>query len=325
MCDWNIDVVFSVISSHHDVLYPQYHRRGTIKVGYTAYLDDSLRDQVCKPFHQRGIDIGYRARKLPPYFGRLGHNKATIGGLVEQFSSLAGLRTDIALGQASELLGQKWLDFINDSKFTLGANSGSSMLDPVGDIQRRVREYSDQHPDADFDEVEKICFPGIDGQYQFTAISPRVIEAAMLNSCQILVEGDYSNLIEPWVHFLPLKADASNFSEILRAMKEQPLVDKVIKACREKIVNTPQLKQKHSTEVMIQTIIDGLNSRGVNSNSDQVARCIDRYAHEMRSQYQRTWRAQKFRHTVKSALSKHPRLFRFVRSIVQSTTLTSRP
>jgi hypothetical protein len=324
MLDWNIDVVFSVISSHHNVLYPRYHLQGVIRVGYTAYLDDSLLKQVSKPFQARRIDIGYRARKLPPYFGHLGNNKSVIGETVKNLATQTSLKTDILLGQKGELLGQRWLDFISDSKFTLGANSGSSMLDPVGDIQKQVRSYLQQYPDAEFDEVEQKCFPGIDGFYQFTAISPRVIEAAMLRSCQILVEGEYSNIIKPWVHYMPLKADASNFDEILRAMRDHALVSSMIHACRETIINTPQLRQKHNTESMIQTIIDGLNSRHVVTDHEKVERCIKRYQTEMVHQYQRVWRLQKLRFMAKSALSKHPRLFILAKAIERSKTFFAR-
>lgn len=324
MCDWNVDVVFSVISSHHEILYPRYHQRGQIKVGYTAYLDEALRHQPGKAFHTRTIDIGYRARRLPPYFGRLGHNKASIGETVQALANHAGLRTDIALGPSSELLGQQWLDFIGNSKFTLGANSGSSMLDPVGDIQKQVRVYLDHHPGATFEEVESNCFPGVDGRYQFTAISPRVIEAAMLNSCQILVEGEYSGLIEPWVHYIPLKFDASNFDEVLRVMQDQQAIDSMIRACRETILETPQLKQAHNSEVMIQTIMDGLNTRNVISDPDKAARCIDRYEHDMRSEYPRVWRMQKLKFTTKSLLGKHPKLLKLAKSIAQSSYLTGR-
>jgi hypothetical protein len=77
-------------------------------------------------------------------------------------------------------------------------------------------------PDAPFEEVEKNCFPGLDGKYNFTAISPRVLEAAMLGSAQILVDGEYSGIVKPGEHFIPIRPDASNFPEVLDAMADRP-------------------------------------------------------------------------------------------------------
>jgi hypothetical protein len=41
MYDWKVDVVFSVIASGWDVLYPRYHRVGDIRLGYTGYIDEA--------------------------------------------------------------------------------------------------------------------------------------------------------------------------------------------------------------------------------------------------------------------------------------------
>src|SRR5690606_18607955 len=49
MCEWNVDVVVSVISSHWEVLYPRFYQKGEILLGYTAYVDDGLLGARPKP------------------------------------------------------------------------------------------------------------------------------------------------------------------------------------------------------------------------------------------------------------------------------------
>ena len=231
MCDWRVDVVFSVISSNQDILYPQYHKIGEIKLGYTGYVDESLVCMERKLFSEREIDLGYRAKKLPPYFGRIGETKWTIGRDVVCQCRNRDLKIDIVLGEHGTLFGRDWLDFINNCKFTLGTNSGSSLLDPRGDIQRRVKAYLAKFPAASFEEVEEHCFKGLDGRHSFTAISPRVLEAAVLDSCQILVVGAYSGMVQPWEHYIPIGDDASNFIDVLQAMQDRSLVLRLIKNC----------------------------------------------------------------------------------------------
>jgi len=261
MCDWKVDIVFSVIASHWDVLYPRYSKTGEIRLAYTGYIDDSLCFRQPAQWHERPIDIGYRANKLPPYFGRVGETKWKIGELVANLSRQSNLVTDIVLGESGTLNGSSWLDFINECKFTLGSISGSSLLDPTGAIQRAIRQHMKENPRATFEEVEQLYFPGMEGRYEFTAISPRVLEAGMLGSCQILVEGEYSGLLKPWEHYIPIKADASDFDQVLQAMKDRSLTDRLVVNCRTLLMNTPALHYRTHAQEMIKLIEERVPTR----------------------------------------------------------------
>lgn len=261
MCEWRVDIVFSVIAHGWDILYPKYSRTGEIRLAYTGYIDDSLCHMQPSPWDSRPIDIGYRARKLPPYFGRLGETKWQIGELVNRRSQGTNLVTDIVVGDGGTLNGATWLDFINRSKFTLGANSGSSLLDPRGKIQLAVRRYIAKYPEASFDEVEQACFPGLDGHNEFTAISPRALEAGMLGSCQILVEGSYSDILKPWQHYIPIKPDASDFDAVREAMCDRSLTDRLIANCRATLLNTPALHYRAHAQGVIDLIVERREGR----------------------------------------------------------------
>lgn len=257
LCDWNVDIVYSVISENRDILYPRYSKTGDIRLGFTGYITDSLLYYKPSPLESRPIDIGYRAAKLPPYFGILGETKWRIGKLVQDRADKLGFVTDIGIGEESAIIGVGWLDFINDSKFTLGANSGSSLLDPRGEIQRRVRDYVAKFSTASFEEVERACFSGLDGRYEFTAISPRIIEAGMLESCQILVEGEYSGILSPWDHYIPIKPDASDFSNVVEAMKDRALCSRLIENCKSTLLGCPGLRQAFHVKQILADISRG--------------------------------------------------------------------
>lgn len=320
MCAWKVDVVFSVIASGWEILYPRFHRQGEIRLGYTGYIDECLLDWPRKPFSQRTVDIGYRARKLLPYFGRLGETKWTIGRDVAVAARVAGLSTDIVLGDSGTLFGRDWLNFINNSKFTLGANSGSSLLDPKGNIQRLVKDYVARNPGAEFEEVEAHCFPGQDGLHAFTAISPRVLEAALLDSCQILVDGEYSGIVKPWEHYIPIRHDASNFPEVLSAMRDQDLVLRMIKDCREAVLSVDALRYRHSARQILELIGELKTRKRVTTNSDVVRSTVSRYQQEMAGKYARYWRRQVYRRKIANCLDAYPRVARLVRAIRNGRT-----
>ncbi len=69
-----------------------------------------------------------------------------------------------------------------------------------------------------FDELEAKCFPGRDGELALFAISPRHLEACATRTVQILVEGSYSGVLQPGVHYLELKRDLSNLDAVLETV-----------------------------------------------------------------------------------------------------------
>lgn len=315
MCDWNVDVVYSVISKHWDILYPKYHKKGDIRLGFTGYVTESLIDRKNKKFDERNIDIGYRAKKLLPYFGQLGETKWTIGRDVAAHAKACGLNVDISVGDKSTLLGDSWLEFIDNSKFTLGANSGSSLLDPNGNIQHNIRNFFISNPNTTFAEAEQLFFKGLDGHFQFTAISPRVLEAALLDSCQILVEGDYSNVLIQMEHYIPIKSDASNFGAVLEFMKDRFLVSRMIAQCRSTILDTDYLRSKNMAHNILRTATDLISQKNVRSSVQDVSNVIKRYKSEMTTtRYEAIWRRQKLRQDIVRLLQNYPKTLRLVRS-----------
>jgi len=310
MVAWNVDIVYSVISDNWEVLYPTYHKVGCIKLAYTGYIDESLIDWKRKPFELRKIDIGYRARNLLPYFGRIGQIKSSIAlDVLLKASPEENLYLDIAVGDKSTLNGVDWLEFINNSKFTLGSNSGSSLLDPRGDIQKKVRGFLLDHPRANFEEVEKFCFPGEDGKYQFTAISPRVMEAALLDSCQILVKGNYSGLLEPWKNYIPIEPDASNWDEVYLAMQDRSLVQEIIKETRSKILDTQELRSKEKSQKILVDMFSLQKKRAASSSVEMVRIVIDKYKSEMNQKaYNKVWLKRRLRKRIIASLEDYPRL-----------------
>lgn len=318
MCEWKVDVVFSVIASNWEILYPRYHQHGDIRLGYTGYIDESLIDRPTKPFSKRKIDIGYRAKKLPPYFGRVGETKWTIGRDVALHGRAAGLNVDIELGDAGTLFGNDWLNFIDDSKFTLGANSGSSLLDPTGAIQRQVRAYLSANPQATFEEVEAACFPGMEGKYSFTAISPRVLEAALLGSAQILVDGEYSGIIKPGEHYIPIRQDAANFADVVDAMADTGNVETMIKRCRETILSVDALRYRNKAKMTLELIGDLSTRKRLSPNRERTRQAIARYLQEMPPKYQASWRKQHFRAKVTRAIAPYPALHNLLRAVART-------
>ena len=110
----------------------------------------------------------------------------------------------------------------------MGVEGGSGLIDTDGIIQKECDQYISNHPSASFQEVqEKILY-----KYQqrtiYTAISPRVFEAAILKTCQILTRGDYSGVIKPDIHYIPINPDFSDYKETIEKFKDTIFRNQII-------------------------------------------------------------------------------------------------
>lgn len=191
-------------------------------VGMTQVLSGYLEpdtigriDRLSREVTRRDIDIGYRAWKPKPWLGRHGMMKGWIADAVADEGRRRGLHTDISLESTDTLLGDDWFRFLLRCRYAIGVESGASVLDRDGRIRACADDHVTQHPGAPFEEVEAACFPGQDGGLNLRGISPRHLEACATRTPQILVEGEYSGILEAGRHFIPLQADFGNLTEVM--------------------------------------------------------------------------------------------------------------
>jgi hypothetical protein len=141
-----------------------------------------------------------------------------------------------------------------------------------------------------------------------------VLEAAVLNSCQILVEGDYSGIIRPWEHYIPIRADASDFDTVAAAMRDHALVTQLTVNCRATILDSKDLRYSTKAERLIGVVAANLDQRNVQSPSVAVEAVIKRYQEEMPRRYARKWKTQNLKQNVRAALDNHPVALRAARA-----------
>ena len=257
---WSVDTVYSVCFDHRLLFYPLTSRSAEIVPALTGYVDDAdiaLCATIGRPFERREIDVGYRAKFLPPQFGRFGRHKAEIGNRFVAATHGRDLRIDISTDPASTLVGSKWLEFLGNCRFTLGCESGSSILDPRGNIRSAVMGYMKENPTASFEEVERAAFPGDDGRYVFSAISPRIFEASLAGCCQILTPGRYLPGMEPNVHYISLEPDMANIDEVLARMAEQDSVRNMIRRAGAFLIDSGRFSYRSFVEDMLRRIERG--------------------------------------------------------------------
>lgn len=215
---FRVDHVFTCAPPEEwETIYGPLISRG---VGMTRVLTGYLEPRTVRRIDQlaggeRDIDIGYRSWQPEAWLGRHGMLKGLIAERFAEEGGRRGLRLDISMDPADTLLGDAWYRFMLRCRFTIGVEGGASIHDHDGRIRECVSAYTAEHPAAAFEEIERSCFPGQDGSFNLRAISPRHLEACATRTPQILVEGSYNGILEPWKHYVPLREDFSNISAAL--------------------------------------------------------------------------------------------------------------
>lgn len=205
-------------------------RRETV---LTGYVPEDLTNVDVLPIAERPIDVGYRARKLPAWIGSHTLQKWQIADRFLADAPRYGLKTDISYREEDRIYGEDWIRFVASCKAVLGTESGASVCDFTGEIQRNVEAHVKRDPDVSFETLRDLYFKDVDGKILMNVISPRCFEAASLRTLMIFYEGYYSGVLQPWRHYVPLKTDHSNMDEVVAILRHpteaQAIVDRAYK------------------------------------------------------------------------------------------------
>jgi hypothetical protein len=228
LADLGVDVVFSVFGpEYRDLLYPRLGATARFEkclTGYVDELDVTGRAAVVLPHDRRGLDLAYRAKALTPRFGRLGQLKRTVAEAVTPAARAARLYVDVSTDPRDAVLGDRWFPFVASARAVLGSESGASAIDRRGELVAAERTMLAERPRLAFADFDAAMPAGWDGQLP-GSVGPRHLEAAAARTCQVLVEGGYDGVLEPEVHYLPVRPDGSDAEAVVERLADHKLVE----------------------------------------------------------------------------------------------------
>lgn len=217
-----LDVLFSCVPDDEiPKVYPVDKVPGLKVVNVlTGYVSESLVHREVLPIKDRPIDVGYRTRKMPYWLGALAHEKWFISEEFRRRGKDTGLVLDLSNREGERLYGEAWTNFVASCRAVIGVESGASIIDFDGLLERRVDQYVSANPKATFEEVSDLLLKPFEGSLRLHQISPRCFEAAALKTPMVLFEGEYSGVLQPDRHFIVLKKDFSNFDAVVEKLKD---------------------------------------------------------------------------------------------------------
>ena len=266
-----IDLVYTCAPS--DVaaqIYESLEGKVALSTTLTGYVPEPLSGVQTKPLGKRPVDVGYRARKCPFFLGRKSHEKYLIGKLFLEKTKGHELRHDVSSSEKDRIYGEKWIEFLSNCKTTLGTESGASIIDFTGEIEYKLNRWQAFHPFGDFEDVPAHLLEE-DGQIELQVISPRCFEAASLGTVMIMYPGDYSGILKPGVHYIPLEKDFSNVDEVTEAIQDTDFLERIANNARRELIDSG----KYSFESFVVDFDDSLELIAKEKKWEAVGECED--------------------------------------------------
>lgn len=206
----------------------------------TGYIPKRLQLISDQPtMEKRALHVGYRGRKLPYWYGALAYEKWNIVEKWQAHTADYDLKTNISYHERDRIYGCDWNEFLSSCKTTLGVESGASVMDFTGDLERQIDFYQLTHPHDSFDTVQKKFLLPHEGQYKLNQISPRCFEAIALKTVLVLYEGEYSGILKPGRHYIPLKKDFSNIDSVVAHISDDQFLQAMADTAYEEIAMNP--------------------------------------------------------------------------------------
>jgi hypothetical protein len=222
---YGIGCVYTLLDpAYFGATYLKYTRVPKLVYTLPGYVSDdlvTLARQLTKPSVDRTIDIGYRGRQLPYLYGRGSQEKHVIGVQFRERAADLGLRMNIESGEEKRIYGEKYYEFLANCRGVLGVEAGVSIFDIDDTVRPQYERLIAENPRITFNEAYAKLLYRFEDMIPYRTISPRHFEAAALRVCQILFEGNYSGIMQPMVHYIPLKKDFSNLDEVVRLFKDE--------------------------------------------------------------------------------------------------------
>ena len=217
---------------------------------------------------ERKVMIGYRGRDIGYWYGNLAREKLEIGIKMKKICREKELCVDIEWEADKRIYSEDWLKWLSSCKATLGTESGSNIFDDTGELKRLVEEEQSKNPQVSYEEVFEKYLKPYEGIVKMNQVSPKMFESISLKVALILYEGEYSGILKPNVHYIPLKKDFSNIEEVLKTLEDNEYLQNLVDNAYENIMTDYKLSYQWLIEY-IDVYIDSEFLRRQSENRDK--------------------------------------------------------
>jgi hypothetical protein len=266
--DIGVDLIYTHVHPE-DIpdVWGRYTPRAAARFNYPGYVDNKMvaaAEKFSLPDPTRDVDVGYRGRPLPAYMGSGALEKSFIGQRFAELAANTGLKVDIDTSEAGRLYGDDWYRFLGRCRAMLGVESGTSYIDLEDEVLHDHESRVATGRDVTLAGLQEGPLGRWDHNFSYRTISPRHFEAAAFRICQVLFEGEYSEVLEPMVHYVPLKKDFSNFEHVVEMIGDPNIRDEIVENAHRDLIRSG----RYSYERFVADVDQDLLAQGLDPAID---------------------------------------------------------
>jgi hypothetical protein len=263
--DAGVDLVYTHVREQ-DIphVWGRYTPHATARFNYPGYVDHAMlaaAERFALPEDERDLDVGYRGRPLTPVMGSGALEKSVIGERFKELARATALRVDIATSEEGRLYGDAWYRFLGRCKAVLGVESGTSYIDLEDEVHLDYAKRVAEGRPVTLEALLEGPLGKWDHNFSYRTISPRHFEAAAFRICQVMFEGEYSGVLQPMVHYLPLKKDFSNFDQVVEWLEDGRLRAEITENAHRDLIRSG----RYSYERFVQGVDEELAAAGASA------------------------------------------------------------
>ncbi len=275
--EFRINLTLSPFYHFKDTLHKKYLQNGgEILPCYTGYITPDLISLTSKikSLKNRKFDVIYKASGSPTFPNNMAQLKADLGKIF--LNDFQNYRMRVDVDSKKFYFNEDWINYLMNGRIVLGSNSGSSEIISNLSIVEKLNAYKLDHG-CNNEEVIKVLLEEKNKNLRMTCLSPRNFEAALTMTAQLLVPGEYGDILEPYEDFFPYNNDKNS---ILEFINDKKLQKKIAKNCKEKILSIKELR----IDYFLKTILDKIN-KTENINSKKFETLKEKYNNKMETLY----------------------------------------
>lgn len=253
----NINTVFTCIPKEHiSRIYDNLNNTGFVH-NLTGYVPEYNFEII--PIKNRNCDVFYRGRELHYWYGDLGQDKMNIGKYMKKYCDKYNLISNISWDGNNCIYGDEWFKVLGNSKVTLATESGTTIFDMDNSILTEINILLDELPiQSSYTKKPKFSYEEICNKVNLKRnevenmgqMSPKMFEAIMLGTVLVMYEGHYyPGFLIPDVHYIVLKKDYSNISDVINKIKDDDFLQKMADRAYNDIIRSGKYSYKKFIEM----------------------------------------------------------------------------
>jgi len=210
----------------------------------------ALNENIYRPSKSNKVyDIAFSGAKYGIFIGDQERNN-----LIETMAnSTPQLKNKINIGRNKNLPRNLWVELLQSAKATVGAEAGTYYLDRNGSLLEQSKEYVQQNPDANLDDLLEKIFDNTSIEYvSGKAISSRHFEPVGTKTCQILLEGNFNGILKEGEHYISVKKNFSNLKDVIDVYSDHDLRNQIVERAY------AYISENHTYKNRVETITNKL-------------------------------------------------------------------